>query len=197
MNILKLLTKHITVFGHIPEEKIIIASNHHSYIDAFIFGLLKKDIKPLAHQQVMDFPIKSFLNKHNFILATVDNGMEMLKNGYSLAICPSGLIEAAGEDFLPYRKGVIVIARDSETPILPIYISYSKYPGKWIKWLSVYHATLFLVLTVPFWRSHVIIRVGEPYLIPRDCDLENEAFILKEKVMSLARCSEDYINPIA
>ena len=198
MNLLNFLCKSVTIFGHIPDRRnIIIASNHHSYIDPFIYNLLKENIKLLAHEYVVKLPFKKFLKKYGFIKASILNGIDVLKEGYSVAICPSGLIEITGEDVLPYRRGVIIIARETKVPIVPVYVSYSKYPGKWIKMFSIYFGNIILILTMPFWRSNVIVYIGEPYYIASNCDLEKEIIILKEKVMTLARGSKDHIDPIS
>ena len=197
MNLLNFLCKNVTIFGHLPNRNVIIVSNHHSYIDPFIFNLLKKNIKLLAHEYVIKLPFKKFLKKYGFIKASILNGIDSLKNGASIGICPTGLIEITGEDLLPYRRGVIVIARETKVPIVPVYVSYSKYPGKWIKMFSIYFGNIILILTMPFWRSNVIVNIGEPYYIASNCDIEKETIILKEKVISLAISSKDNVSPIS
>lgn len=194
MKLLNFLCKSVTIFGHLPNENIIIASNHHSYIDPFIYNSLKENVKLLAHEYVMKLPFKKFLKRYGFIKASILNGIDALKDGNSVAICPTGLIEITGEDILPYRRGIIIIARESKIPIVPIYVSYSKYPGKWIKMFSIYFGNIILILTMPFWRSHVTVNIGKPYYIASNCDIQKETIILKEKVLALARSSKDSIN---
>jgi len=196
MTLLNFLIKNLIIFGKLPDKKIILASNHHSYIDPFIFNMLRKEIRLFAHQYVMKLPFKKFLTKYNFILATISNGIEELTKGNSLVICPSGLIEITGEDELPYHKGVIVMARATKTPIVPIYVAYSKYPGKWIKKFSIYFGNIILILTMPFWRSNVYVNIGEEYMVSDDCDLIAETTKLKQKILSLAISPENYISPI-
>lgn len=137
--IVKWQVKSLNISGTLPDNNIILACNHTSWMDAFvIIAAFNRPFRVMMAEAVgrnnilFSWFFPEYLGMYPASSKkAVDASIEILKSGQSIAICPSGLVESTGQA-LPFKTGTVRIAARSNTPIVPVYIKYENYPGKWI-----------------------------------------------------------------
>lgn len=120
---------------------VILAANHQSYLDPALLGVhLRRPIGFLANAylfRVMVFG-PAIRNLHAFPVergkgnrAAIDTAITMLKRGYALNVFPEGTRTPNGE-IQPLERGVLLLARKSGAPVVPIAIdgAYDAWPRK-------------------------------------------------------------------
>jgi 1-acyl-sn-glycerol-3-phosphate acyltransferase len=132
--IFKLLYRVETIgLDKIPEKgKLIICSNHISYLDPVIIAdFMPRYIYFMAKEELYDHKILgsliTFLNafpvkREGFSIETFRTSQEVLKNGHILGLFPEGTRSTDGV-LKEGKRGVGFIAARNEAPILPIAIS--------------------------------------------------------------------------
>ena len=158
----------ITINGELPEYPCILASNHISWLDIFIFvALIKKPFRIMAAESVLKFsPILGyFLPKYMgcYPAATgkaIDSSIELLKSGQSIVICPEGWAYHDGI-MRKFKTGAVRIAQKAFAPIVPVCITYKKLPPPWIMKLPFFLQCLISGLFLMF-KGDVIINIGKP-----------------------------------
>ncbi len=125
---------------NLPKEgKVLIVSNHKSYLDPplIAWALRKRIIFFMAKEELFKgflgilikhwgnaFPVKRGQGDKKAILTA----LSLLKQDKALCIFPEGT-RAKNTDFLPPKLGVGLIALKAKAPILPIYIEgTNKFP---------------------------------------------------------------------
>lgn len=150
-----------TIIGkeNVPEEAVLFVSNHRSYFDVVLIyattphltGFIAK--KEMSHipclSRWMRFLNCLFLDREDVRagLKTILQGIENIKNGYSMFIAPEGTRNHEKE-MLPFKEGSFKLAQKSGCPIVPIALSntdsiYENH-SPWIR------------------RSKVVIHYGNP-----------------------------------
>lgn len=161
--LVRMLVGEVKVVGTLPEGSVLLCGNHVSYRDVFLFGVVRASARLLVHPLVFTFP---FLKKHalrwGFVQVSIDDAVVMLKRGETVAICPTGLVEALGEAELPFKTGAVRIAQQAGVPMVPVYFHYGSYPGRWITPFSITVQNMLLFCLWPFYRRGVTIVVGAP-----------------------------------
>jgi 1-acyl-sn-glycerol-3-phosphate acyltransferase len=133
-SIARLWVRQITGKENIPKEKtgLIIAANHASYMDHFIFG----GVMPLATNRMVHFLAKKehFEGKqkkwHEFLEAIpvdrqaggksgLDEAVKALKKGKIIAIYPEGTRTLTGK-LQRGKTGVARLALGAKVPVLPV-----------------------------------------------------------------------------
>ena len=110
--------------------------------------------------------------------------VELLKGGQPVAICPTGLVEALGEDLLPYKTGAVRIAAQAGVPLVPMRIHYGNYPGPWVKRFSITTQNILLFLLWPFYRRGATVTFGEPFRVA-GLDAKAETAELRRRMLAL------------
>ena len=158
-----MLVGEVKVVGTLPAGPVLLCGNHVSYRDVFLFGMLRSSARLLVHPLVFTFP---FLKKHalrwGFVQVSIDEAVALLKKGETVAICPTGLVEALGEAVLPFKTGAVRIAQQAGVPMVPVCFHYGNYPGRWVKPFSITVQNMILFCLWPFYRRGVTIIVGAP-----------------------------------
>lgn len=165
-----------TVIGleNIPkDEPVLYVANHRSYFDILIgytsvpnlTGFVaKKEIKKIPFLRTwMKYLNCLFLDRENVRegLKMVLEGVELIKNGYSVWISPEGT-RNHGKELLPFKEGSLKIAEKSGCAIIPVSLNNTD--------------DLFENHT-PWVRSgHVVIEFGKP-IYPKDLDKEQRKFL--------------------
>jgi 1-acyl-sn-glycerol-3-phosphate acyltransferase len=147
-----------------PNGPLIIASNHLNDGDpGIICTRISRRIVFMAKAELFRYPVlKQFMDCYGFPvrrgeadLTALRRASETLKQGLALCIFPegtrSGAVAALGEAW----PGAGLIAMRSEAPVLPVAITGSQYLGL---------PGLFLHVLK---RHHVVLRIGEPFRLPR------------------------------
>lgn len=164
-----------TVIGteNIPKDKAVLyVSNHRSYFDILIAYtsvttltgfVAKKEIEKVPFLRVwMRYINCLFLDRDNLRegLKTILQGIEYVKNGYSIFISPEGTRNQKKE-MLPFKEGSLKIAEKSGCPIIPVSLNNTDaifenhFP--WIR------------------KAHVVIEFGKPVYI-KDLNKQDQKF---------------------
>lgn len=165
-----------TVIGidNIPKnEAVLYVSNHRSYFDILIAYTTVPNLTGFVAKKEMEhIPCISrwmrylnclFLDRTNLRegMKTILQGIEQIKNGYSVFISPEGT-RNHNKEMLPFHEGSFKMAEKSGCPIIPVAISNTDaifenhFP--WVK------------------KAHVIIEYGKPIYIKK-LPKENQKFI--------------------
>ena len=162
-SLVRLLVGKVEVVGVLPDGPVLLCGNHVSYRDVFLFGMVRASARLLVHPLVFTFP---FLKKHalrwGFVQVSIEDAVAMLRRGETVAICPTGLVEALGEAELPFKTGAVRIAQQAGVPMVPVYFHYGNYPGRWVTPFAITVQNMILFCLWPFYRRGVTIIIGAP-----------------------------------
>ena len=176
----------VKVVGEVPKGAALLCANHASYRDVWLFTLFCPSARLLVHPEVFTFPfLKGWATRKGFVQVSIDDAVTLLRRGEPVAICPTGLVEARGDNELPFKTGAIRIAQQAAVLVVPIYFQYGSYPGPWTQSFSITVQNVLLFLLWPFYRTGVTIHIGKPYAPAGEVRVETNA--LKAKVAALAR----------
>ena len=158
-----MLVGDVKVVGSLPEGAVLLCGNHVSYRDVFLFGMVRSSARLLVHPLVFSFPfLKKYALRWGFVQVSIDDAVALLKQGETVAICPTGLVEALGEAELPFKTGAVRIAQQAGVPMVPVYFHYGNYPGRWVTPFSITVQNMILFCLWPFYRRGVTIHIGAP-----------------------------------
>ena len=138
----QVILKHIwigKIFGteNVPKKgPVILISNHVSYFDFIILGVLFEDILDrrlhfIAKQKVVDHPFFKFFVKYFQVLTICENksinlvwkmALNILKHDRAIGIFPEGTRSRSGE-LKPFKQGYLRLAYASLATILPVYLT--------------------------------------------------------------------------
>ena len=160
-SLVRMLVGVVKVVGTLPEGAVLLCGNHVSYRDVFLFGMVRASARLLVHPLVFTFPfLKNYALRWGFVQVSIDDAVALLKQGQTVAICPTGLVEALGESELPFKTGAVRIAQQAGVPMVPVYFHYGSYPGRWVTPFSITVQNMILFCLWPFYRRGVTIVVG-------------------------------------
>jgi long-chain acyl-CoA synthetase len=136
---------HLQVYGRerLKDRGCILCPNHASFLDGFILayavpGPLRHHLFSLGYAGYFDLPVIRDLLKLIRVIP-VDSGRhvveamqvsaQILRHGRLLSLFPEGFRSPSG-DLGQFKKGVAILARELEVPLLPVYIqgSYEAWP---------------------------------------------------------------------
>ncbi len=158
-----MLVGEVKVVGTLPEGPVLLCGNHNSYRDVFLFGSIRSSARLLVHPLVFSFPfLKKYALRWGFVQVSIDDAVALLRQGQTVAICPTGLVEALGDAELPFKTGAVRIAQQAGVPMVPVYFQYGNYPGRWVTPFSITVQNMILFCLWPFYRRGVTIVVGAP-----------------------------------
>ena len=128
---------HVEGIENIPEGSVLFASNHQGYMDIPVFfsaidnkqfGFVAKDglSKIPVFSEVMKEVRSIFIKRDDprASLKTINEGVELLKNGFSLAIFPEGTRSKSSKTG-EFKKGSLRLATKSKVPVVPVSIGNS------------------------------------------------------------------------
>jgi 1-acyl-sn-glycerol-3-phosphate acyltransferase len=177
-----LVVGQVKVVGQIPAGGVLLCSNHVSYRDVFLFGLINPGARLLVHPLVFTF-FRSWATKKGFVEVSIDSAVALLRRGDPVAICPTGLVEATGQAQLPFKTGAVRIAQQAGVPVVPVFFHYGNYPGRWVERFSITVQNFLLFGLWPCYRRGVTIFIGAPVQV--DGDIKERTKELKAKVEAL------------
>jgi 1-acyl-sn-glycerol-3-phosphate acyltransferase len=182
---IRLLIGDVKVVGSVPPGGVLLCSNHPSYRDVFLFAFIHRGARLLVHPLVFTFPfLKRWALRWGFVQVDIPLAVELLQRGEPVAICPTGLVEACGEDLLPYKTGAVRIAAQAGVPLVPMRIRYGNYPGSWVKRFSITTQNVLLFLLWPLYRRGATVTFGEPFRVAGD-DVKAETAELRRRMLAL------------
>lgn len=134
-NTIKIVGMKIEVIGreNIPKEACLFVANHQSYFDipAIIYAIdkpvgfvAKKELEKIPVYKEWMLSMKSlFIDRGNAreAIKTINEGIQYLKEGYSMAIFPEGT-RSRSKHMGEFKKGSLKLATKSKVPIIPISI---------------------------------------------------------------------------
>ena len=119
---------------NIPDGPCVFMSNHTSIFDIpILISCIDKELGFIAKEELLKIPLIGYwvdkgknvaLNRSNPRegIKSIIQGVEYLKEGYSIVIFPEGTRSRTGE-LLEFKKGSSKLATKSKKPIIPVYIS--------------------------------------------------------------------------
>ncbi|HOA41919.1 MAG TPA: lysophospholipid acyltransferase family protein [Bacillota bacterium] len=119
----------------LPEGPVVFVSNHQSYWDIPVFFAAVRDrqIGFVAKESLRKVPkfgswiadVRSVFIKRDDARASlraIEEGVELLKQGYSLVIFPEGT-RAKGVEMKEFKKGSLRLAVKAEVPVVPVTLN--------------------------------------------------------------------------
>ena len=183
--LVRLLVGEVKIVGSLPAGAVLLCSNHPSYRDVFLFGFLCPKVRLLVDAKVFTFPfLKRWAIRWGFVQVAIPTAVGLLRAGEPVAICPTGVVEALGEDLQPYKTGAVRMAAQAGVPLVPMRIRYGNYPGPWVNRFSITTQNVLLFLLWPFYRRGATITLGEPYQVAGD-DVRAETAELRRRMLAL------------
>lgn len=166
--------KQVKGLKNVPkDEPVLYVSNHRSYFDILVgytsvptlTGFVaKKEMKKLPFIALwMKYLNCLFLDRENVRegLKTILEGVEHIKNGYSIFIAPEGTRNQEKE-MLPFKEGSFKMAEKTGCAIIPVAISNTD---------AVFEKHLPFIR-----RAHVIIEFGKP-VYPKTLEANEKKFL--------------------
>ncbi len=182
--VVRLLVGKVNVVGSVPPGPVLLCANHHSYRDVFLFGVIRASSRLLVDPLVLTFAfLKNLTRRWGFVRVSIDEAVALLRDGQTVAICPTGLVEAHGQSVLPFKTGAVRIAQQAGVPLVPVYFSYGSYPGLWIMRIPITYQNILLFCLWPFYRRGVRIVIGQP--MDATGDIKERTKDLKAAVVGL------------
>jgi len=183
--LIRMLVGDVKVVGTCPEGGVLLCANHPSYRDVFLFAFVHRGARLLVHPLVFTFPfLKRWALRWGFVQVDIPIAVDLLKRGEPVAICPTGLVEALGEEILPYKTGAVRIAAQAGVPLVPMRIRYGNYPGPWVKRFSITTQNVLLFLLWPFYRRGATVTFGEPFRVA-GVDVKADTAELRRRMLAL------------
>lgn len=186
----------VTVKGleNVPKDTpVLYVANHRGYFDIIVSYVTVPTLTGfIAKKQMEKVPCIArwmknlnclFLDRDNIRegLKTILQGIENIKNGYSMFIAPEGT-RTPGKEMLPFKEGSFKLAEKSGCPIIPIALTNTEacfenqFP--WIK------------------SAKVIIHYGEPVYM-KELDKETKKRIgayVQDKIKTMLDEDEKELN---
>ena len=119
---------------YLPEHgPVVYVSNHQSYADILVYlKAVKHQIGFIAKEELMNIPLFSkwilrieslFIKRGDAraSLATINQGADMLRNGYSLVIFPEGT-RSQSDEMTEFKHGSLKLATKAKALIVPVTI---------------------------------------------------------------------------
>ncbi|WP_042142059.1 1-acyl-sn-glycerol-3-phosphate acyltransferase [Paucisalibacillus sp. EB02] len=118
----------------VPEGAVLYVANHQGLFDILSFlGHLDKPIGFIAKKEINKLPIiRSWMGLLNCVfidrtdrrqsMNAINQGIENLKNGYSLVIFPEGT-RSKGAELNEFKPGSLRLATKANVPIVPVTIN--------------------------------------------------------------------------
>lgn len=160
----------------IPQKgKCILAGNHTNNLDCFTLGYATKRCIRYVAKKELTKGIKGIIIKM-FGIIPVDRNIhdksviptctKLLEKESIIGIFPEGTINRTNKTVMPFKKGVIVMAMKTNSPIVPFAIN-----GKYKK-------------------GHLKVIFGKPYFVESK-DVNKEIELLEDKVIELIKSIGD------
>lgn len=182
--------------NHVPDRgPCLITPNHASYIDGFAIGAvlpfrLVRRLSFLGFQQFFQNPITAMFGKayrvihvdaDTYLFQALRAAAYVLRQGELLCIFPEGARSIDGQ-IKPFKKGVSILAKELNLPLLPVRIlgSFEIWPrGKWFPRPHL----LTIIFGPPVTVEELL---GEGPIPPGADAYETIAARLRERVAALA-----------
>ena len=175
---------------NLPDYPFIICSNHQSHLDGIILShVAHKQFRYTAMIAAKDYwfdnkakhffanmffntiPIdrKSARNTYNIQTTSKLVRKFLDERGKAVVILPEGSRSVSGK-IRPFKKGIVILSKSSEIPIVPVYIKGSgkRWPkGKWM-----------------IRPGKIEVHIGKP-ILPEELDLDTGREVVRNRVEAL------------
>ncbi|MBR0598389.1 lysophospholipid acyltransferase family protein [Sinanaerobacter chloroacetimidivorans] len=134
----------VTGLENVPEGPVVFVSNHQGYADIPVYGaaITTKQIGFVARISLGQIPVfgewirdirSVFIQRDDprASLKTIEEGIELLKQGFSLVIFPEGT-RSRGPEMGEFKKGSLRLATKPGVPVVPVTLNgtYHVYEDK-------------------------------------------------------------------
>lgn len=166
----------ITVLGreNVPkDEAVLYAANHRGFADVPVTYITLPTMTGfVAKKEMLKFPVFSwwmknmnciFLNREDIkeAMKAILQGIENMKNGYSMIIMPEGT-RSQKDELLPFKEGSLKMAEKTGCAIIPVALSNTD---------AVFERQQPFVK-----KAHVIVHYGTP-VYPNDLPKDTKKFL--------------------
>ena len=155
----------INGIDNLPDKPYILAGNHKNMLDVvLLITNIPDEIHFMAKKELFDLIIlKDIFSKMGAFpvdrdkadIKAIKQSLRILKNNEVLGIFPEGTRNKTEEELLKFKHGAVVIAKNTNTPIVPFYIN-----GKY----KVFRKGLELHFGNPIDVSNMTIEEANNYL---------------------------------
>jgi 1-acyl-sn-glycerol-3-phosphate acyltransferase len=156
----------VHVEGQLPTGPAVLVANHLSYIDPLVLGTLAP-ICPVAKGEVARWPVIGsgarslgvlFVRRGDVASGALAlrGALRALDAGVSVLGFPEGTT-SAGEDVLPFRRGLFGVARIASVPVVPIAV---RYPSPELCWVGDTWFLPHYLRTAMRDRTAVVLQIG-------------------------------------
>src|SRR5574344_1500404 len=172
------LKYHPTIINKevIPKKgRVVLAGNHTNNLDCILLGYgTKRCVRYVAKNELMKGFKGHFFKAMGIIpvnrkihdTTVIPTCTNLLEKENIIGIFPEGTINRTEDIIMPFKKGAVVMAMRTNSPIIPFAI------------------------TGTYTKKQIKIKFGDLYYIKSD-NVEKETKILEDKVIALLRSKED------
>lgn len=116
-----------------PRRPYVIVSNHESYADVWLIGLLPWEMKWLAKDEIFRLPFQGWMmrmagdvrvdrSSPNSRAQALEGLRDRLRKRVSVMVFPEGT-RSPTDEMLPFRDGAFRLAIEEQVPVLPLVVS--------------------------------------------------------------------------
>lgn len=131
----------VTVEGRMPDQGVLVVSNHRSYLDIVVI-LAQVEAAFLAKAELKNWPVFGpaarkgntvFVDRSSPESRTLARKAlaKRIRQGISVVVFPEGTT-SAGPGLLPFKCGIFHMAAGKDIPVLPVSITYETPEAAWI-----------------------------------------------------------------
>lgn len=180
--------------GFLPETPCVLVANHVSYVEPVALAS-RFAATAIAKREVGEWPVVGKAVRELGVLLVdrscpmsgarvLFEAWERLRAGVSVVVFPEGTT-TAGDDVLPFRRGVFGIAKLAGVPIIPVAI---RYDGPDVAWIGDDPFLPHYLRTTARERTRCYVTYGEALSAERtDLDAEDLAELARERIRAMLK----------
>ena len=180
--------------GYMPETPCVLVANHVSYVEPIAL-VSRFPATAIAKREVGDWPVVGPAVRSLGVMLVdrsspasgarvLFEAWQRLRAGVSVVVFPEGTT-TAGDDVLPFRRGIFGIAKLAGVPIIPVAI---RYDGPDVAWLGDDPFLPHYLRTTARERTRCYLTYGTPLETERtDLDADGLAELARERIRTMLR----------
>lgn len=180
--------------GFLPEPPCILVANHVSYVEPIALAS-RFTATAIAKKEVGDWPVVGPAVRSLGVMLVdrqcaasgarvLFEAWDRLRAGVSVVVFPEGTT-TAGDDVLPFRRGIFGLAKLAGVPIVPVAI---RYDGPDVAWIGDDPFLPHYLRTTARASTRCYVTYGEPLATERtDLDADELAELARTRIRAMLR----------